>query len=393
MLGGMKGKVMDKEKQRYSVYGSEVFEAKVQADMDIVSKAVVDGLGSEAVVSIILMGGYGRGEGAVLMRDDKEYVFNDYDFFIITCLMSVSAEARRQEMLKNLSLKLTKDVGIEVDLYMMSKEKFSKSPFNLMNYEARVISRIIYGDKDILECMPEYDVNHIPLSEGPRLLLNRGKLLMWCKEQLCDQRSMTVNKVEKIIKFFFKAALAMGDSYLLMMKNYHYSYIVKAKRFEGIDSSEFEFFEDLKGFYLEAIEFKLIVDYEKYEERDLKIWFEDVVRVYEGYWKWYEGRRLDCVIEEWQGYQKEMVRISWRQGPKRIAKNIFINIREFGVFEVFRNPDLLACYVRQRLYMLMPFMLFVPSHSISKAARLISSKADDAESLNNDFLNLWKKYS
>ena len=66
----------------YTIEKTTRIDAKIKKDQDYINFRVLDLLGND-VHSIILCGGFGRGEGTVLIQDDKIHIVNDYDITIV----------------------------------------------------------------------------------------------------------------------------------------------------------------------------------------------------------------------------------------------------------------------------------------------------------------------
>ena len=64
----------------YTVYGPEVNEA-IQSDLDKITETILSQINP---VSIILFGGFGKGEGSVEVLNNSITPLNDYDLYVVT---------------------------------------------------------------------------------------------------------------------------------------------------------------------------------------------------------------------------------------------------------------------------------------------------------------------
>ncbi|NQZ56963.1 MAG: hypothetical protein HRT88_05770 [Lentisphaeraceae bacterium] len=378
-------------KNKYTIYGSDQLHEQIDREIAIIQNALLKSFGVDFMESLVLMGGYGRGEGTVLLTGGKEQHFNDYDFFVVT---RQKISSKQKEVLQCLEKELSLEIGIEVDLYPVDKESFVHFPLSVMDYEMQAKSIIPYGNQNILQEMPFYDVDKLPPEEGSRLLLNRGILLLYDKFALLRQESFSAKEREKLIKYLFKALLAMGDSYLLANKTYDYSYSKKIAWIKKIKKSPFPKFDALRKSYLEAVEFKMRVDFSRYDKRDLKAWLEESIELFESYFRWYEEKRLGQAITSWKEYESLILKESLQQSPWKILKNVVINIREFGFTHILNHPIWATCYPRYRLFAMLPDFFSVEKSNIKNNKFLINQ---DLESNNkrlfDAFWNVWLKYS
>ncbi|OGI01804.1 MAG: hypothetical protein A2X42_04225 [Candidatus Margulisbacteria bacterium GWF2_38_17] len=380
--------------ERYTVNGSQKLENRIKSHMDLIKNNILQEFDENTIQAIIMIGGYGRGEGTVRIDNGEENVFNDYDFFIISKALGPITTTRMKKKLVHLSGKLTKLVGIEVDLSLLTMKAFSRLPFTLMNYDMRQKSRIIHGNQSILDHLPPYNDAQMPAIEGTRLLLNRGALLIYCKQQLADHATLELSEREIIIKYINKAILAMGDSFLIINKKYHYSYKVKEETISHIDNPGFPLFEELKKAYLAAIEFKFTVNFDIHKTTDVLDWLKKTINIYESYVLWYESKRLQTPIPSWDSYKK-LILLSSTMVPFHVKiKSLLINMREFGIKKTLQDIDICTCYPRDRLYIVYPFILFKKEQAMFTNSNYISKIAiADTKSLTNTFWNIWIKYS
>lgn len=378
--------------QRYTYYGNTQLENLITGHLDLIRQRVLDTLEGK-ILAIILSGGYGRGEGAVYYQEDQETVFNDYDLFVVTDKIPWYQLKKHRHQLAAIARELSDEIGIEVDLYLITKKAFARQPFTLMNYEMQKKSITIYGDPRAIELLPAY-TQRIPLAEGTRLLLNRGILLLYCKRYFFKHEQIDASQRQIMIKYIIKAILAMGDSYLIAIDRYDYSYLKKAEIFRALPDSDYRLFKDLVENYLLAVEFKLKVDYTLYENTNLPLWLFHTISLFETYLYWYEEKRLGVQIDCWEEYKELIIQSTTTLPTLTKLKNILINIREFGIIKTLRDTELIFSYPRDRLYILLTFALFRYDPEDYKQANMISTQPiEDLDTLVDQFWEIWLKYS
>jgi len=375
---------------KYTLYGDEHLEALIDEHLACISSTLEQELSHNTIESLILVGGYGRGEGGVWRRDGTDTVFNDYDFFLV---LKGKVLIEQKKIVESVTEQLSEKIGIEVDIFTISKKRFVSLPLSLMNYEMKAKSHIVYGNRDILDELQLYNVNDMPEIEGTRLLLNRGSLLLYCKRAIQNLQNPTADEYQKIIKYLFKAQLALGDSYLLLDQRYDYRLLKKEQIILSLQSSPYEMFSKIKEVYCEALEFKKKVDFSLYMNRDLNRWVEDILSLYESYYLWYEEQRLGRKFIAWNNYSSSILRESLCQKPFRILRNIIINLKTFGVYHMVCHPFWAVCYPRNRLYALLPSLL---RNNVKQYewALLINEHSDITfEQLFDSYWRIWQEYS
>lgn len=332
---------------KYSVKGSPAFDARIDADMNRIAEVVYASKFSRHWKALVLLGGYGRGEGSPMIGlNGEELPFNDYDLIVVTD----SLDPLLKRDLKKLEKELSEELSLPVDLYPYLTAALPKCEFSLLNYEMKYGHRVIRGDKNVLDAMPAYPHDAIPLSEGTRLLMNRGKLLLDIKRRLTRPEALTREEKERFLKFLFKADLAFGDCALLLRGAYDLSYVVKRRRLPEIDLSGLD---DARAFveaYSRAIDFKERADFQTLENNNVHLRLADTLKRYEQFFLWYERRRLNRKFHTLEKYAHSFPNLGNEGTP---LKNALHNLRTFG-------PGVLPyCFVhpRLRLYAALPLLL------------------------------------
>lgn len=362
---------------KYSVRGSAKFDACIDADMERIAEALQASDFASHWKALVLLGGYGRGEGSPLISaDGGELPFNDYDLIVVTDTLApkICAELRALEK------QLTDELGLPVDLYPYLEKTLSRCEFSLLNYEMKYGHRVISGDVNVLDALPDYSHNDLPLSEGTRLLLNRGKLLLDIKRRLTQPGPLTAEERERFLKFLFKTDLALGDCALLACGEYDISYTVKKGRIGQLDLPE-----GIACSYLNAVAFKEWTDFRPLRNVFLPERFMQTAARFECFFLWFEGRRLDRAFQHPEEYAAAFPQLG-REGSA--LKNVLHNLRTFRA----RALPHLFVHPRLRLYAAGVLLLRdpVPCETV---ASLLCTPSNTFESCCRTFYDLQQRFS
>ena len=367
---------------KYSVRGSEKFDALLDRHMQRIADEVWSSSYSRHWKALVLLGGYGRGEGTPLIdKDGNEKPFNDYDLIVVTNRIDSLVKGA----LKHLEKRLTAELGLPVDLYPYLKRNLPKCEFSLLNYEMKYGHLVVRGDEKILSRMPDYPHDAIPLSEGTRLLMNRGKLLLDIKTRLATKEPLSREERMKFIKFIFKANLAMGDCALLMRNEYDISYTVKKERIQKTDLRGIEDPRGLIAAYLNAVEFKETGNFRPYETANVHAWLDTAVQRYLDVFLWYERRTVNRKFRNPKKYAQSFPDLGNEGSP---LKNILLNLRAFGPAAL---PHL-TTHPRIRLYPAIALLLDDTS-DLTIARKLLCSGYETFSGLCDDFRALQMRFS
>jgi predicted nucleotidyltransferase len=332
--------------------------------------------------ALVLLGGYGRGEGTPLIGPGgEELPFNDYDLIVVTD----SPDPLLKRALKKLEKELSEELGLPVDLYPYLAAALPTCEFSLLNYEMKYGHRVIRGDPHILDAMPAYPHDAIPHSEGTRLLMNRGKLLLDIKRRLALPAALTHEEKVRFLKFLFKADLAFGDCALLLRGAYDLSYVVKRHRLPEIDLSGLDDARAFVNAYSRAIDFKERAEFRTLENGNVHLRFAETVKRYEQFFLWYERRRLNRKFQTLEKYACEFPNLG-KEGSA--LKNAAHNLRAFG-------PGVLPyCFAHPRLRLYAALPLLLTKHADREEIRwMLRSRTSGVEELCQAFYALQQRFS
>lgn len=269
---------------KYTVYGKNI-DSKIQAQLDKICKVIANRINP---ISILLIGGFGRGEGSIIMKKNKFIPINDYDIYAITqnkvsnpVLERISLEASRAIGKKGINFEdFTEDMEYDVettfypDIRVITLAELKKLPPFLKYYEIKYGATTIYG-KNILHMIPEMDINNVPSPEGFRFLMNRISLSIMHLPHSVFKEISTSDK-ERLINFNSKVAFALAESLLIYSRKYQVGYKKRADILKKTYNSDFpelhNEFPKLPEIVSKYTNQKLKPNYKKIKD-PLKDWF------------------------------------------------------------------------------------------------------------------------
>ena len=195
---------------------------RIQQDLDHIVSEVAH---LHGVTSLILMGAFGRGEGSVIAVNGEIQPLNDYDLMLV----SESAEDLAEQV-RILSTSLARELGMDfVDFDLVDPKRFVAAPPTIYYYDLKYGSRVLWGDPTVLDLLPDYRPEDIPLSEAIRLLLNRmagilGGFLASRRGALGSQDYLYMRNQ------LVKAAVACGDALIVGQHRHHHLYRERRQR-------------------------------------------------------------------------------------------------------------------------------------------------------------------
>lgn len=208
---------------RYTAYGSVEVEVSIDKLCDQIVARVLE-YAPKTTRSVVLFGGYGKGEGGVLTIDGVQRPHNNVDILVVTA----AADPLLQSTLTKACAPLVEDAKLGIDISVTSESELQNSALSLMWYDMVGGHKTIYGDPSVVLKLPFTDPHAMPAIEMQRLLVNRGSLLVindWLRTQAePDQIRAICNK------HAVKAVIGYGDALLYYQQRYHWSYERKRSR-------------------------------------------------------------------------------------------------------------------------------------------------------------------
>ena len=197
----------------------ETQKKKIDDDIKIIIDYVLDAT-REKVLSIILYGSYGRDEGA-FYADQKGVIhtYNDYDLILVVddYIESIKLNQIAHSLEEKLDVKW-------IDISQKKKNKLKNLKLTIFNYDLKYGSRIIYGEKEILNNVPKFKNNEISLKEVETLYFTRIWAFLGSLTHDGFKRKLNRNESRFFRYQMAKAILAVVDVLLLQQGKYQTSY-------------------------------------------------------------------------------------------------------------------------------------------------------------------------
>jgi hypothetical protein len=344
----------------YTIENNPRIDAKIKKDQEDINFRVLGLLGND-VHSIILCGGFGRGEGTVIIQSDKIHVVNDYDITIVLKEHNPIKYAwlyqKYYVQLQALACQLAKELRMkQIDLSLKSISYFKKqNTLKIGNYEVKHGHVLTYGEYDPTILMPNWQAENFSFFEGTWLFRNRGAGMLIPALYFMRDDGIPEEKRENFVVECGKAQLAMGDCILLLKKKYHHLYSQRLRFIDDLDVSDIPAGGTILAHYREALEQKLRPESENFYNRDLVKWWFEIVGLLDLFFRFFESRRLGLDFFDWQAYADHA-----RQESRIDLRTLFINL--------LRNKRaLVSSSLRQRILLksrkanfisLVPLLLF-----------------------------------
>ena len=176
--------------------------------------------------AIVLYGGYGRGEGSWYRDESGGWrPYNDYDLLVV-CEEQIS-KAR----LAPLREALASEIGIRwIDISLRSPGELANAKPSILNYDIKYASRVLHGDANVLERIPEIRVEQLGWIEARVYYFTRLYTLIGSLDREGLDTTLSGERSRFFRNQLAKAVLAAVDVILLAEERYDASYRVRVER-------------------------------------------------------------------------------------------------------------------------------------------------------------------
>jgi hypothetical protein len=264
---------------RYTALGDHAAEAAIQRHLHRIGARVRTRLGRFGLSHLILFGGYGKGEGGVILKQGRFEPHNNFDLLAVFNAPTGSLLGHGlQRRADALAAELVEELGIGVDLSVMSWGRLGRLPPAVMWYDLRHGHRLILGDDSFLEQMPDFALEELDRHDVMRLFANRGALGLVNRLLLIS--SPGPKQLRLVQKHLHKAAIGSGDGYLFFNGLYHASYLERLQRMRRAAARN-EAPRGLAEAYERAMQFRFHPKYNEVARVELRAANDQLFRLFE----------------------------------------------------------------------------------------------------------------
>ncbi|MCB9799312.1 MAG: hypothetical protein H6757_00955 [Candidatus Omnitrophica bacterium] len=377
---------------RFTARGSVEVEERITAIMTEVCERLKKALAPQDCDAVVLLGGYGRGEGGVLREGGIEKPHNNFDLLMITR----TAHPKRINALRIKASTAIEDLAgkykVEFDIGVIARSKLQKSPSLVMWYDMRHGHKILLGPKDYVSGMSQFELEKIPVWDVENLLINRGTLVI-INDLIIEQKDLDEKIQRLIIKHTIKAIIGYGDALLYFLGKYHWSYCEKQKRMAAAGEIPASF----KQLYNEAMNFRFEPDYQKFMANDLCSWVATIKETLQSIHLACERLRYQRPDLDWNGYhvvsmknmfqgEKTSLKVWLKRGINFLKEKD--SITGFPVFDRFR----LGLFgMKNALALIFPVIAYELKHKdfLGFTQKLLSTQNQSPEVLRKIYLRKW----
>lgn len=295
---------------RFTARGGPEVEAEVASLVERAGEIVAASLPRDAYRALLLIGGYGRGEGGVERRDGVERPHNNLDFLLVTTPRGSAGRGVSKGRLDALLRPLSAEAGVGIDTGVISEWKLRLSPCLVLWSDMRFGHKTVAGDPSFVPSLTRFREEAIEPSDVLHLLVNRGTLLV-INDLLLARGAGSAEDRRTVVKHAMKAVIGYGDAWLFAAGEYDASYLEKQRRMRARRDAP----AALRALYDEALEFRFEPSYERYLERDPGAWMdrlrEDLAPIHLAF----ERRRLGAAGLTWSDYADRALRHALLEAP------------------------------------------------------------------------------
>jgi hypothetical protein len=377
---------------RFTMRGGSDVEIKATALTSQAADIIQTVLRPEQYRAVILVGGYGRGEGGIERSATEERLHDNFDFWAIVNSDGSRDLSDLKSTLDERLQPLSEGYGVGLAIRFVAKAQLSNFP---LGYDMRFGHKIVLGGDHFTPSLPRLPVNKTVSREARDWMVNHGTLLL-INEALLERGNLSAEEKIHFVKNALKCIAGYGDALLFFLGDYHWSYAEKQKRMKNrtdIDSS-------FRRVYDEALEFCFEADYAAFLNRDFSQWMEDLWLLLAPIHCFCESRRLSQPALSWKTYPEKAFRQalleeigSLRDLPGKVM-NVFRGGANAGMTSWLGRLGGRCSGIRERLPILFPaiaYRLQVESY-LELTRVLLNSRSNDFNDLRSIYLRKWSLY-
>lgn len=393
----MKALPLEDTWERFTLRGSDSVEAEVRNLVRDAAYAVRELLPENKLRSLVLLGGFGRGEGGVIVEDGVERPHNNLDFLLITRGVPETEQRRLHDRMRAAFRPLTDRYQIEFDTSVIADTKLERATNLIIWYDMRHGHRTLLGDPDYVPYLP-FTLERIPGWDMRNLLVNRGTLLVINAHLLVGELDLNEDMRRLVVKHIMKALIGYGDALLFFLGAYHWSYAERQRRM----AQRKDVSEAFRRAYDDAMNFRFSPDYAAYLEQPPEEFLARTIAVVEPVHLRCESLRLDCELASWDAYPAGAFRrelFDDAASPRAWAKKAVYTLRASATppadcLDAAAGLGFRAAGPRNRMVVLFPAVLYsdVGEKFHRLAAEALGAADTTTAELRRAYLTQWGRH-
>ena len=313
--------------------------------------------------SLVLGGGYGRGEGGVMMDAGEPGFSNDLDYFLFD---DGPADPGLNAWCREIERAESPVLGIDVEIKCLRADSIGDASRSMMFADLVAGHVVVAGDAGFLAKMSgDLDFSRIEADEATRLLWNRGSGMFFSRCRMGRDEEMGY-----VIRNHAKLKLALGDAWLCLNGRYTSKCRERGARLADCDLPASV--PALREWHAEGVDFKFRpfsggVTWPQLEEEA-----GNLIAAWGAVYLAAEEKRLNLRISGFAAYLA-MPRLL--QGSS-FTKNLLLALRDKLKRGAFIRP--LGDYPRTGLMRALPCLLGITPGGVAEAGRFLPLPAGDA---------------
>ena len=228
---------------KYTAYPAK-YDKQLELEFDKIVKAIRKEI---EPVSIILFGGFGKGEGSAEIKKGKIVALNDFDFYVITKekvpaefsdllteKASVAIGAGGLDYVEHPDEKYDPKKFFHADIRCISIGELPKLRRTQRTFELKYSSQVIWGDKNVLDRIKGIGEGDLPVPEGIRPMFNKFDTLLLCMDERKLSGKMDPDDKRLMIFYSMKAYLTCAEALLILSGNFKPTYTKRAAELKRV---------------------------------------------------------------------------------------------------------------------------------------------------------------
>jgi hypothetical protein len=289
---------------RFTARGSQKVEDLISRMAEETVAIIEKAIPAKDYKCLYMLGGYGRGEGGVVVVNGQERPHNNFDLMLVTGDISTEKAGEIKQLMDRSLKDLVDRIGIGIDTSVTSAGKLKSSACRIFWYDMKYGHKLLSGSNDLIMSCSKFKLKNIPAWDARNLLVNRGTLMI-INDLLLGKKPISENVKKELIKNKVKSIIGYGDCLLYFLGLYHWSYVEKQKRMLQLNEKELQdkgIDPEFRTLYNDAMNFRFQPDYEPYMHLDIEKWLKESRDMMQKINLFCEAKRLHRRKLDWDNY-------------------------------------------------------------------------------------------